>query len=681
MRSRPVSLLRPSLLLITVILLLSLGAVAKPLSLEAFFNAVEIRSVRIAPNGAAVVIATERADYSHNRFREDVWIYRLSDRQLRPLSNSGHDSDPRWSPDGQWIAFLSDRDGHGKQIYAAGSSGGAARPLTAAQDGVHTYAWAADSRSLYYSALKPVRAAARAAHEKEWKDVKRWREDWRPDQVFQVGTPQPGDFPAIAPLQERIDPVVANSQFYVEGLAASPDGTALAVTTRSRSERIEDVQDYELYTVDLTSPSRTVTQLTHNQALEGHPFWAADSSGIYFDVGLGSVSGPYRDVQPHLYFIPRHGGTPVQMAANYSGAIQGYTVSGDGNVIATGQLGTQVQPMLITTKGFTRLPARPGTYQQIHASRHGRRIVFAYSTLTDPIEVYIADDYRQMEQARPITHFNDFLKAFDLPKGHPFTWTADDGTRIEGMLLFPPGRYDARHLPLLVLIHGGPIDADVNHWEADWYQWASLTASQGWMVFEPNYRGSSGYGDKFVLDIVPGIVSRPGKDILEGVDALIRQGYVDRQHMAVGGYSYGGYMTNWLITQTHEFKAAVTGAGAIEHAANWGNDDMSWDDAYMLGGQPWEAEKNYNDEAALWRMNQVTTPTHIVTGSVDIRVAFEEQFLLERALHMLHIPTDMLIFPGENHPLSNNPWHGKIKVREELKWLRQYAWPKAGIGR
>lgn len=680
MRSRPVPFLRPGLMSLAVALLFSLSAAAKPLTLDAFFNAVEIRAVRMAPDGAAVIIATERADYPHNRFRDDVWLYRLSDRQLLPLSNSGHDSSPRWSPDGKWIAFLSDRDGHGDQIYVVSSAGGAAWPLTAAQDGVHTYAWATDSRSLYYSALEPVSAAERATHEKEWKDVQRWREDWRPDQIFQVSLPASGAFPAVSPFQERIDPVVASSHMYVEGLAVSPDGAALAFTTRSRSERIEDVQDYEIDTVDLTSPSHTVTQLTHNQALEDHPFWAADSSGIYFDVGLGSVHGKYRDVQPHLYFIPKDGGAPVQMAADYPGAFQGYTVSGDGDVIATGQLGTQVRPMLITPKGFTRLPARPGTYQQIHAARHGQRIAFAYSTLTDPIEVYVADDYHHMDQARPVTHFNDFLKAYDLPRGHPVTWTADDGTRIEGMLLFPPGKYDAKDLPLFVLIHGGPIDADVNHWEADWYQWASLAASQGWMVFEPNYRGSSGYGDKFVLDIVPGIVSRPGKDILEGVDALMRQGYIDRAHMAVGGYSYGGYMTNWLITQTTEFKAAVTGAGAVEHAANWGNDDMSADDAYMLGGQPWEAEQHYNDEAALWRLNRVTTPTHIVTGSVDIRVAFEEQFLLERALHMLHVPTDMLIFPGENHPLSNNPWHGKIKVREELKWLRQYAWPGAGIG-
>lgn len=661
-------------------LLTPFRASAKTLTLDAFFNAVEITSVRMAPDGSAVVIGTERADYAHNHFRDDLWLYRISGHQLVPLSNSGKDTSPRWSPDGKWIAFLSDRADHGDQLYVVSASGGAASPLTAAQDGIHAYTWAADSGSLYYSALTPISKAERKAHDKKWNDVKRWREDLRPDRIYQVGLPAAGAFPALAPFKERVDPVVAASGYYVEFLVASPDGKALAFTTRSRSERIEATKDYELYTVDLANRSHAVTQLTHNQALEDSPYWAKDSSGIYFAVGLGAVKGPYLDGQPHLYFISKSGGEPVQMAPGFIGAMHRYTETGTGEIIATGQKGVRVRPYVVTEHGFTPLPAGPGEYQDMSMAAHGDRVAFVYSTLTDPVEVYVANDFHHLEQAQVISHFNDFLKQYDLPKGHPVTWTADDGTQIQGMLIFPPGQYDAKDLPLFMLIHGGPIDADVNHWEADWYQWASLAASQGWLVFEPNYRGSSGYGDKFVQQYMPDIVSRPGKDILAGVDALIKAGSVDPRRMTIGGYSYGGYMTNWLITQTHEFKAAVTGAGAVEHAANWGYDDMSLDDASVLGGNPWDREKQYNQEAALWQLNKVTTPTHIVTGSIDYRVSFQEQYLLERALFMLHVPHDMLIFPGENHPLGINPWHGKIKVREELKWLRKYGWKGAGIG-
>jgi len=175
------------------------------------------------------------------------------------------------------------------------------------------------------------------------------------------------------------------------------------------------------------------------------------------------------------------------------------------------------------------------------------------------------------------------------------------------------------------------------------------------------------------MEIVPELVSRPGKDILAGVDALVKEAIADPNQLTIGGYSYGGYMTNWLITQTTRFKAAGSGAGAVEHAANWGNDDLTYDDAYFLGGTPWEAQKRYNDEAAIWQINKVKTPTHIVTGADDIRVAALENYLLERALNTLKVPTTLLVFPGEGHSLTKNPWHGKIKVREELKWLEKYV--------
>jgi dipeptidyl aminopeptidase/acylaminoacyl peptidase len=301
------------------------------------------------------------------------------------------------------------------------------------------------------------------------------------------------------------------------------------------------------------------------------------------------------------------------------------------------------------------------------------RIAFVRSDPETPAEVYLAESAGGLKAARPITSFNKLFAERDLPKGKPYRWKAEDGTTIEGMLMYPQGKFEAKNLPLFVFIHGGPADADGNDFEADWYVWDRLAASQGWLVFEPNYRGSTGYGDKFLMRMVPEIVSRPGKDILQGVDALVKDGIADPDHLAVGGYSYGGYMTNWLITQTTRFKAAVTGAGAVENVANWGNDDLTLDDANDLGGRPWEVPQRYNSEAAIFQIDKVKTPTHMVAGEDDIRVAVLENYLLDHALHSLNIPSTLLIFPGEGHSLDQNPWHGKIKVREELKWLQKYG--------
>jgi len=344
-------------------------------------------------------------------------------------------------------------------------------------------------------------------------------------------------------------------------------------------------------------------------------------------------------------------------------------------MIAAGLVGTEVQiySQADAASDFTPRLGWKGTYERISAAEHSSRLAFIYSSLQKPAEVYLAETVSDLPHARRITSFNQYLTKAALPDGKPYRWKADDGVEVEGLLIYPPDKVGAKHLRMLTMIHGGPNDADGNRFKADWYQWGTIAAAQGWLVFEPNYRGSIGYGDRFALDIVPQIVSKPGSDIIAGVDALVRDGIADPDRLTIGGYSYGGYLTNWLLTQTQRFKGAVTGAGAVEHAVNWGNDDTTLDDAYFLGGRPWEAKQRYNDEAALWQLHKIKTPTHIVSGSDDIRVYVGEAYLLERALHDQGIPSKLLIFPGEGHELGKNPWHGKIKVREELKWLERWT--------
>ncbi len=398
---------------------------------------------------------------------------------------------------------------------------------------------------------------------------------------------------------------------------------------------------------------------------------------MFFEVEQGSVEGSYADLQFRVYSVDVASAKPTRWAAAFDGSVGSYALESNGGLLAPGMLGTatalyqQTAPQDI----FRKLDGWPGTYAHVTAAPSSSRIAFTYSEVDKPTEVYIADSPAQISTARPITSFNKLFTERDLPKGKPFRWTSDDGTPIEGYLLYPPGKFEAKNLRLFVLIHGGPMDADGNYFGADWYNWAMYAASQGWLVFRPNYRGSAGYGDKFALAIVPKIVSAPGRDILTGVEALVKDGIANPKQMTIGGYSYGGYMTNWLITQTTEFKAAVTGAGAVEHIANWGNDDTTYDDAFFLGGLMWDpkAKQNWLDEAAIFQFNKVKTPTHVVAGGSDIRVAVAEDYLLEHALHTLGIPSSLLVFPDEGHSLDLNPWHGKIKVREELNWLEKYC--------
>jgi len=470
-------------------------------------------------------------------------------------------------------------------------------------------------------------------------------------------------------------------------METAPNGERLAFRTEPRSERQESLDGYGIFVSELAGPGAPTMPraLSRGQSDYESLRWARDSRHVFFGFESGSLEGSYQDAQQRVYWVDagnsndahERDATPAatRWAANFGGAPLDYAVLPSGDLLVAGRLGTQVKPYVQRNPGaeFTKQNAWPGTYEELSAATNSPRIAFVYSTLTKPAEVYVADGATSIAGARAITSFNRLFTERAMPQGKPYRWTADDGASVEGMLIYPPGKTDAKNLKMFMLIHGGPEDADGDHFEADWYQWATLAASAGWLVFEPNYRGSVGYGDAFALEIIPHIVSRPGKDILEGVDALVKDGIADPNHLAVGGYSYGGYMTNWLITQTTRFKAAVTGAGAVEHVANWGNDDTTMDDAYFLGGRPWEAQANYNAEAAIWQFDKVTTPTHVVGGADDIRVYVGEDYLLERALHARGIPSSLLIFPGEGHSLDKNPWHGKIKVREELKWLEKYG--------
>jgi dipeptidyl aminopeptidase/acylaminoacyl peptidase len=732
---------RSGRLLFAVALLITLAsAQSKPkLTLDTFFNSVSYPSVAISPDGNSVVIVTERADWDQQIFRDDLWLYRsnfVSDAKnngtsgsLIQLTQSGHDTEPKWSPDGRWIAFLSERKsssgkdsdsdddddkGEVSQLYVISPTGGEAIQITQGQTNVHTFSWSADSRSLYFATRQPWDKEKKDAYKEKWKDVVQYRIAERGDTILalDLAAAVAHNFSEAEKQSTRKQSEeekesdetpgaeeIASIPLRVDEMTVSPDGSKLAFVSNAINQRQEKYEDVEIYELDVArAPSPPSAEnskaekpaepkrLTHNQAVEGHLHWASDNRHILFTVEVGDVTGPYRDLQPHLYWVDSETGSVEQWVKGFTGAVEHYAASHD-LVLFSGRIGTEVQmyaPGKPADSAY-QLKGWPGTYGTISVATHSPKVAFVYSSTNKPEEIYLADldhSVDKLADARPITSFNQTLADSDLPQGKPFRWQADDGTTVEGMLIYPPGIASdsptAKNLPMFTFIHGGPADADGNHFEADWYQWAALAATNGWLVFEPNYRGSTGYGDKFLMQIVPQIVSRPGKDILEGVDALVKDGIADPNRITIGGYSYGGYMTNWLITQSTRWKAAVTGAGAVEHIGNWGNDDTTFDDAYFLGGRPWEAQKRYHDEAAIFQIDKVKTPTHMVAGADDIRVAVLEDYLLEHALYSLGIPNALLIFPGEGHGLSKNPWHGKIKVREELKWLQKYGGVPAG---
>jgi dipeptidyl aminopeptidase/acylaminoacyl peptidase len=364
-----------------------------------------------------------------------------------------------------------------------------------------------------------------------------------------------------------------------------------------------------------------------------------------------------------------------RLAENFDGNINGYAISPDGDVYILGQLETEVQiySQRSLSEGLTRHIGWNGSYESITLSNQDL-IAFIYSSTEKPMEVYLADNINQLQFAKAITNENKLFTERDLPQAKVYQWkNEEDHQTIEGILHYPPGKFQAKNLPLLVLIHGGPNYASSNGFYANAFSWAPLAASEGWLVLEPNYRGSTGYGDQFFNEIRYRPLSLPGKDILYGVDQLIRDGIVDPYRLTVGGYSYGGFLTNWLITQTKRFNAALSGAGAINHISAWGIMDIPVLLTYIFGGYPWETPHIYQNENPIYQLDRVRTPTLITTAENDIRVPASQSYIMERGLYYRGIPVKLITFPNGGHNLVLNPWHGKIKVREELKWLKKYG--------
>ena len=689
-----------------------------PITLDEFLNTTEIAGARLSPDGTAAVIGTDSPDWKANTFRHTLWLW-TSKLGLRPLTQSGSDEGAEWSPDGQWIAFLSDRpiagggdtaakdagsdSGDAKSRSRAGDpdddkttrvwlipvSGGEAQPLYREKLDVHAFAWSPDGKTIYLSATQPLSHQQEDANKDEWKDVVRWREQEHGDVLMALPvagslasasalpTPHPAKPDDSKPLLPSTAKTIASSKIEIAEIVPSPDGANLAFLTTSISHRMENPADTEIFLVPSTGGE--ARQLTHNDALEASLHWSPYGKWLHCAVHAagGSLEGKYRDVQGRLYRIDPATGKIERLGAEFTGSFEDYDFLPSGEIVALGLKGVEQQLYRISGAKATKLPGVAGTYAGFSVPKSGNALLVRQSSINHPAQIYLAADAHHPDKLTALTQLNPIFAQRAQPEWQPYTWKSPDGASVEGVLIFPPGLHPgdpaAHHLRMLTFIHGGPADADGNKFGADWYDWATLAATNGWLVFRPNYRGSSGYGDDFMLQIAPHLVSKPGEDILAGVDALVKDGYADPDKLAIGGYSYGGYMTNWLITETTRFKAAVTGAGAVEHAANWGNDDVTWDDAWYLNGKPWESPDLYQSEAALFRMNRVKTPTHIVQGQSDVRVSYLEGVTLERALQQLGIDHSFLAFPGEGHGLSRNPWHGYIKVREELKWLDKYV--------
>lgn len=652
-------------------LLAALAAAPAPLramTLDEFFRYVEVGDVQMAPDGRSLLCVTQTRNFEKDLIESWIWRVGLEPGAGPPtrLTVSGSDDRPRWSPDSRTFVFLGRRGEDSDRLYRMNAFGGEPEALPAMDGDIRDYEYSRDGSRLYLSVGFDTADTTDGAPLDS--DVRRYDRDARASELDALEL-------ATGKLSH-----LAEINYDVSNLEVSPDGARIAFTTFTPSGLEEDVRDAEIFVIGADGAG--LRQLTHNYVDEEQELrWSEDGRWIYFTAAGDELADHNVITQSRLYRVGIEGGKPEWQTRGFTGSVGCYLLGGPSYLppragraaLVTAQRGLDASPAWLDEKTGTLQPmAFPSGITWGYAESPAGRIAFLHSDIHQAPEVWVAESPARLAEAKCVTRFNAAFESVPFARTRDFHYRAPDGREIEGMLTYPPGKEDARKLPLLVSLHGGP-EFFVGHYCMPGYdEYRLLAASRGFLVFEPNYRGSYGYGDAFHSDLVGHPVSKPGQDVLAGVEDLVKQGLADPDRLSVTGYSYGGYLSNWLITHSDRFRAAATGAGAANHVSAWGNHDLTAWGEFLFGGTPYERRDLYERESPFWLLPRVKTATHIVTGETDTTVPAEEAYQLYRGLRLSGAPTTLLIFPGESH-VFNRPSHEKEKIRAELAWLERHG--------
>jgi dipeptidyl aminopeptidase/acylaminoacyl peptidase len=629
--------------------------------------------VRVSPNGRHVAFIVKTNDFEKDREDIAIWLAdpgRPGSEPVRVTRQPGGYSSLQWSPDNRLLSFLwTDEATGASQIHVLDPAGGGEpRRLTDPErfgDGIFAYEWLPDGSGVLFLARDEPDEAALA-------EARRVRE------LYGDVRRLPGPRPESALYRLRVSPSPGRAERVAElpfeiagGLAVSPDGGWAAISGFDRSELLKTS---EVLVLPL-GPQAVAPRQTRNLAWEEIVVWAG-ADPIVAKVGEEGPDGRFVLTEAHLHRLDSAGRlTPA--APDLQGYVLQIVPLADGSVLTTTSVSTRIRVSKVepSTGRATRLYEHPGWLFALSASRDGGRVAFVASDSRHFPEVYVADGLDSLGKARPLTSFNAARNRGPLPEIEVVSWDNGEGDKVEGVLFWPPGRKGEKGLPLIVDLHGGPISVARTEAVAlfgAFMSYPALLASRGFLVLNPNYRGSAGRGDTFARAVQERHCSRPATDVITGAESLIARGWADRNRAGIIGYSYGGVVTNCTITRTDLFRAAATGAGSWDNLSRVVGSQRggSWAETFYGGKLPWEAFDLYWEESPVSRANRVRTPTLAIAGDRDGTAPAQAQALFW-SLSAAGTPVELLLFPGEGH-VFRKPSHKLTKVRAEISWLEHH---------
>ena len=617
---------------------------AKLLTPEAALNLRNISDVQFSPDGTrAAFVVTEPAK-GENRPRH-IWLYDKPSGTIRQFTYSAKtEISPRWSPDGNQLAFLSNRD-EGQQIYVMRTNGGEAFAVTKGKREVKQFAWSPDSKQIAYLAPE----AKTEAEEKKEKDK---------DDAHVVDKEDKHTRLWLLALDTREAKVLTETKWEISEAEWHPSGSGLMLI--ATDQPASDQNTNRIFFFRLSDNS--MTQVLAPRGPFGDLRIASEGQQMGY-IGCRD-DGP----TPHDLMLARHGDKAAQnlTGASVDRPVIDYRWAKDGGLLLVVEEGFHTKLLAFTAEGALKeaaatTPVNPRAFSVSNAGD----VVYVGHTATTPDELWSWD---QKSEPKQISHLNDSWKEYPLSAPEFYKYKSFDGTEIEGALLRPIGSAAKFKLPLIALIHGGPTGA----WQDSIEIWGQLLAARGYAIFYPNIRGSSGYGQKFIEMNRGDWGGGDFRDVMAGVDDLIARGIADPEKLAIGGWSYGGYMSEWAVTQTTRFKAAVSGAGLSNLISEYGTEMRPSYDEWFYG-VPYEPEKiaGFLNSSPFVHLKNAKTPTLILQGDTDPVDPPGQSQELYRGLKRYAVDTELVVYPREPHGFREEK-HLLDRLNRILAWYDKY---------
>jgi dipeptidyl aminopeptidase/acylaminoacyl peptidase len=671
----------------------------RPIAETDLFRFVWVADPQMSPDGAEVAFVRVTVNKKKDGYETALWIVPADgSAPARPFTGGPRDSAPRWSPDGRRLAFLraGEKDGKAQpaQVHLIDRAGSEARALTDLPKGAGSPAWSPTGRAIAFTSTTSAAdlAGPRPEGERE-SDVRvitsavyRWNgrgylDASRPTHVWIVDVPVNGD--AAPPPRQ-----VTQGTFDESEPVFTPDGARILFTSTRVREPYYDPPDEDLFAVP--ADGGVPALLASIDGSIGAPAPSPDGRRVAF---RGTLNGkPVRSFdQPDLFVADVTGGTPRNLTAALDfDVLSG--LSGDQHaprgagpaVIAWPRDGRSLL-FVAAERGranLRRVDLASGRVQEVtagdqevvafSASADGGRAVVLLSTTTSIGDLFVIETRTTPATPRRLTRVNAALEdELDLAPPEEIVYPSFDGTPIQALVQKPPGFDPSRRYPMILNIHGGPHSA----YGHTFFHEMLWMAAKGYVVLYPNPRGSSTFGQEFGNVIQYRYPGDDYKDLMAGVDELIRRGYVDPGRLGITGGSGGGVLTNWAVTQTERFAAAVSLRSIADWSGFWYTADFAQFVPDWFRAAPWQDPADFTARSPITHVEKVRTPLMLIEGESDQRTpASDGGEQMFRALKFLRRPTVLVRFPDETHELSRSgkPWHRVERLQHMLAWFDKY---------